>query len=303
MSKFSASDAAFVGFRLVRENLKAVAIWCVLMTVVSVASEVLSLKFYGPQLEAFQTLMAESGNPDPEEFAKVVAGVTPLFLWLLPYSLLLNAVLLAALNRMVLRPEASATAYLGLGKDELRQVAVWILSNLAIMGVLCGGALLGGVFGGIGGAAGALLGFVVMLVAIGGAIYLAIRLSLASAVTFDTGRVSLFRTLPLTKGLFWPLLGTYFLAVVMSVIVILLLWIIVSALALIVTGDFSGAGQMLQAESKKLEAYFTPLGLVQAFFRALISVVWATIIFSPAPAIYQILKRQGVTAPVVDADV
>jgi hypothetical protein len=33
MSKFSASEVAFSGFRLVRENLKSVAIWGGLMTV------------------------------------------------------------------------------------------------------------------------------------------------------------------------------------------------------------------------------------------------------------------------------
>jgi hypothetical protein len=303
MSKFSASDAAFAGFQLVRENLKTVAIWCALMMVVSMASEVLSIKFYGPQLEAFQAFIVDNSNPDPDELAKVMAGVAPLFLWLLPYSLLVNGIIFAALNRLVQRHDASRTAFLGLGKTELRQVAVWLLLNLTIMGVLCAGALVGGILGGLGGAAGALLAFLALLASICGAIYLAVRLSLASAVTFDTGKVTLFRTLPLTKGLFWQLLGTYFLAVVMSVIVILLLWIIVSAVALIVTGDFSGAGQMLHAENGTLEAYFTPLGIVQAFFGAVVSVVWATIIFTPAPTIYQILKNGGATLAVVDASV
>ena len=47
MSKFSASDAAFVGFRLVREHPKTIGVWAVLMTVLSLASTALTNRLAG----------------------------------------------------------------------------------------------------------------------------------------------------------------------------------------------------------------------------------------------------------------
>ena len=66
MSKFSASDAAFSGFRLVRENLKTVAIWAGAMTVLSILSNTLAIQFFGPKLGAFLNYMSDNSSPDPE---------------------------------------------------------------------------------------------------------------------------------------------------------------------------------------------------------------------------------------------
>ena len=72
MAKFSASDAAFSGFRLVRENLKTVGIWIVVMTVVSIIANALTIKFFGPQMEAAMGLMTDPNGAQPEEMAKIV---------------------------------------------------------------------------------------------------------------------------------------------------------------------------------------------------------------------------------------
>lgn len=42
-------------------------------------------------------------------------------------------------------------------------------------------------------------------------IWLAVRLSLASPLTFDTRRVRVFGSFALTRGRFWSLLGAYLL--------------------------------------------------------------------------------------------
>ncbi|MGH1560030.1 hypothetical protein ACRAWD_24825 [Caulobacter segnis] len=78
-------------------------------------------------------------------------------------------------------------------------------------------------------------------------------LSLSSAATFDAGKVVFFRSMPLTKGRFWPLLGAYFLAVVMCLIVFLLLFTIISAVATVISGDISAAGKLMQADSSSAE--------------------------------------------------
>ncbi len=110
MPRFSASDAAFSGFRLVRENLKAIAIWAAVMTVLSIVSNVLAIQFFGPKLEALMSYVSDNSNPDPEEFFRRASDLTPLMLWSLPYSLIVNGVIFAALNRLVLRPQDSRFA-------------------------------------------------------------------------------------------------------------------------------------------------------------------------------------------------
>lgn len=290
MSKFSASDAAFSGFRLVRENLKTIAIWAAVMTVLSIVSNVLAIQFFGPKLEALLSYVSDNTNPDPEEFFRRAADLTPLMLWSLPYSLILNGVIFAALNRLVLDHNDSRFAYLRLGKPELRQAAVWLLASLVLMGVLFVGSAVSGFLGAMGGATGAFLALLGLVGSLCAVIYLAVRLSFAPAITFETGKVVLFKSLPETKGLFWPLLGAYLLAGVMSVIVVLLIWTIVSAVGLIASGDFAATGKMLRADTSSLQAYFTPAGIVQALFSGLISVLTTLIVFGPAPTIYRELK-------------
>ncbi len=294
MSKFSASDAAFSGFRLVRENLKTVAIWAAVMTVLSIISNVLAIQFFGARLEAFLSYMSDNSSPDPDEFVRLASALSPLMLWSLPYSLILNGVIFAALNRLVLRHHDDRFAFLRLGAAELRQAAVWLLVSLVLMCVLFVGSALSGFMSALGGAPGAFLALLAFVVSCCAVVYLAVRLSFASSVTFDTGKVTLFGSLPRTKGIFWPLLGAYLLAGVMSVIVILLIWTIVSAIGLIASGDFAATGRMMRADTSSLQAYFTPAGVVQALFSGLITVLTTLIVFGPAPTIYRELKdREG----------
>lgn len=290
MSKISASDAAFSGFRIVRENLKTVAIWTVAMTVLSLIYNMLAIQYFGVQMQALADYLADNSSPDPEIFATHVSNLLPLSLWSLPYSLILNGVIFAALNRVVLRPEDRRAAYLGLGAPELRQAAVWLLMVLVLMGVLFLGSLLAGFLGALGGAMGAFLGLLCFVGAFCAAIYLAVRLSFASSVTFDLGKITLFRSMPETKGLFWPLLGAYLLAAVMSVIVVLLIWTIVSAIGLIASGDLAATGKMMRADTSSLQAYFTPVGVVRTLFAGLITVLTTLIVFGPAPTVYRELR-------------
>lgn len=298
MSKFSASDAAFSGFRLVRENLKTVAIWAAVMTVVSILTNVAAIQFFGPQLEAFLGYMQDNNNPDPEEFLRLASALSPLTLWMLPLSLVQNGVVFAALNRLVLRHDDSRFAYLRLGAAEARQAAVWLLTALVLMGTLFLGSLVTGFLGAMSGSTGAFLALLGLIGSFGAVIWLAVRLSFAPAVTFDAGKVTLFKSMPRTKGLFWPLLGAYFLAGVMSIIVVLLIWTIVSAIGLIASGDFAATGRMMRADTSSLQAYFTPAGVVQALFAGVIQVLTTLIVFAPPPSIYKELNdRQAPPQP------
>lgn len=294
MSKFSASDAAFSGFRIVRENLKTVAVWTVVMTIVSIVFSVLMIQFFGKELNAFSAYMQSAGdNPDPEEMAAAFAKLGPFTLFSLPYLLLVNSVAFAGVNRLILRPFQGGLIRLRLGADELRQAGVWALYNLTLFGTFAIGSALVEFFGDMKDATGALLALLVFFGTIGAVIYLAIRLSLASPATFDSGKIVFLRSMPLTKGQFWPLLGAYFLAVVMFVVVFLLVFTIISAVATIISGDITAAGRMMRADSSSLRVFFTPMGIAQTLFSGLLSVLTTLIIFSPAPTIYRALQDRS----------
>src|SRR5689334_4457065 len=81
MSKFSASDAAFSGFRLVRENLRSVSVWMLIMTVTSIISSVVMIHFFGKQLEMFSASMPPPGSePNPEDLRKGIEAMIPTLL-------------------------------------------------------------------------------------------------------------------------------------------------------------------------------------------------------------------------------
>lgn len=297
MSKFSASDAAFVGFRLVREHPRTVAVWAVLMTVLSLVSSTLTILLAGPQLTAFMEMNTQN-TASPEEMLAAMGGLAPLIGISLIYSLALYAVMLAAVNRMVLRPADSRSAYLRLGGDELRQAGTLILVNLLLLGVYIVAVLVTAILVGVavaasGGGGGAVTGLIGLITFIGVAclmIYMAVRLSFASAITFDTGKVSVRASWAMTKGHVGALLGAYLLAAVMAVIVYFLIMTIVAAIGAIASGGITGLSGLFEPDMTSLAAFFTPIGVARAVFAGGISVLTSLIMFSPAPEVYRMLK-------------
>lgn len=299
MSKFSASDAAFVGFRLAREHPKTVGVWAVLMTVLSIITSTLTIKLAGPRLTEFMAMNAEK-NASPEEVFAAMGGLAPLMGVSLVYSLALYSVMLAAVNRMVLRPSDNRSAFLRLGADELRQAGTLILVNLLMIGVYFVAIVVSAILLGIsvaagGGALTGLVGVVGFSLVICLMIYLAVRLSLASVITFDVGKVSVGASWRQTKGHVGALLGAYILAGVMAIIVYLLIMTIVAAVGAIASGGITGLGGLFEPDMTSLEAFFTPIGIARAVFSGVITVLTSLIMFSPAPEIYRILKAGGET--------
>lgn len=297
MSKFSASDAAFVGFRLVREHPRTIALWAVLLTVLSLIVSTLTIKLAGPQLAEFMAMSADD-SVSPEQMLGVMGGLAPVMGVSLIYSLVLYSVMLAAVNRLVLRPADNRSAYLRLGADELRQAAVLVLVNLLMVGVYMVAVVFSAILIAVGVAAGggaiaALTGLISFVGVACLLLYFAVRLSFASAITFDTGRVSVRQSWVMTKGHVGALLGAYLLAGVMAIIVYLLIMTIVAAIGVIASGGVTGLGGLFEPDMSSLEAFFTPISATRAVFAGVISVLTTLIVFSPAPTIYQILKTGG----------
>jgi hypothetical protein len=302
MDQFSATDAALAGFRAAREKPRAVAVWAVIMAVLSFIVAIVALSTFGDKLTTLTEAL--EADPDPKTTMAAMSGLWPLFVGSMLYVLITNSVLMAAVNRLILRPREGAAAYLRLGVDELRQAAVQVLLYLVLFGAYFVGvvvvALLGVIGGAIAGAGlGVLLGVLAGLALAAALVLLSVRLSFVSTLAFDTGRIDLRASWDMTKGRFWQLFGTYLLATVLAIVVYLLLLVMVYAVtsiaAIAMGGGLAAAGDALRGEASTLKELFSVSGVIRALLSGLMSVLVSLIVFAPAPTIYAQLKGRDVT--------
>lgn len=223
---FSATDAVFEGFRVVRRQPLALVFWALFYAAVMAAA----FAMIGPSLIGFVTAteqLEQSGaTPTMEDFAPLFQMMGLLFAVLLPASLITSAMMHAAIARSVLRPGESAFGYLRLGMDEVRVLVVSVVLFLVFMVLMAVSSGLIGVAVGMTVAAEApalwLLVVLLVLATIALFAWLFVRLSLAIPITMAERRIAIFDSFGFTKGRFWPLLGMALLAWVLSMVVGLL---------------------------------------------------------------------------------
>lgn len=301
MATFSPSDVAFTGFRLVRERPKVVATWALTQFVVSMAFGLVLVATMGPALMRLQAMARETPH-DPAVTLGLLSQLAPGYALLMLLSLVMYAIIYAAMNRAVLRPEPVGFAYLRLGNDEFLQfilmvvffalgIALYLvvlIASIAVIAVVVAIAMSGSK------AAVPALSVILFLGLFAGAIYLAIRISLASAMTFDTGRVSVRSAWRLTRGQFWPMFGAYLLTFALVSVVSLLMLVIIGA-GIFATGGFAALMQLMRPDLSSVGAFLSPArivgGALSAVWTALILPVWLTV---PA-AIYRSLTAPPAT--------
>lgn len=141
-----------------------------------------------------------------------------------------------------------------------------------------------------------LLGVVVALALLAAWIYVWVRLSLASPLTFATRRINLFGSWRLTRGIFWPMLGAYLVAGILAIVVSLLILAISAAVSAAVGGGLSGLQSMMKPDMSSLATYLTPARFVTIFANAVSTALVWPVLLTPASAIYRSLPEA------VDAD-
>lgn len=288
---FSATEAAFEGFRVVRRHPLTILFW-------TLAYVVFFAAFFAVFGGSLASLMAttesmEGGRASPQDLEALGQTYFGFMAMALPLALVLGAVLNAAVARSVIRPAEKAFGYMRLGGDELRVLVVsvalgviFFAASLVLFGVT---GLLAGLAAQANTGVGILVGVIAGLGAIAALVWLAIRLSLAVPDTLVEKRIAPFATFGLTKGKVLPLLGMAVIAVIMSFLVSLLGTIIALPITLATGGidqlaamDGQSSAQILQAAAPGLIAW----GVVNAFFSAL----QLAVIYAPFSAAYRDLK-------------
>lgn len=225
---FSASQAAFEGFRITRTQPLAVLAWGGVWLIGLMAMGVAMLPAMMPFAEE---ITAAGGNPDALS-AGAQAAIMSAVWYMAPIALVIQALLAPALYRAVLKPEARRFAYLRIGMDEVRALIIFVATAAISFALSFGGdAVEALATQTVGSWMGILVGTAVSMASI----YLAVRFSLLAPRSVREGRFVIKPALDTTKRLFWPLLGMGVIAGVMAVLVVLLL--VVVALPLTTIGS------------------------------------------------------------------
>jgi len=217
--RFSASDAAIAGFRLVREQWRAVLGWLLFNLLLAVGMIVATVI-------VLLGLIAVSG-PGAEETTAVIGGLVAGL-----GTLASAAIVVGAVFRLMLRPQEPAFLYLRLGAAELKLVALWLLA-LAVGLVLVGLAVAAG---GFLAPLGWWAGLLVNLLAAVFALWLALRFSLAGPAAFAGRGLGLIASWRLTRGRVLALLGMS----AMTCCLLALVWLTASLGLVVATGALTG---------------------------------------------------------------
>tara|TARA_R110002124_G_scaffold286941_1_gene469369 strand:+ start:1196 stop:2077 length:882 start_codon:yes stop_codon:yes gene_type:complete len=289
---FSATEAAFEGFRVVRRKPLTVIFWALAYIAMMGTLFALAGGSIASLMAAMEGLQG-SQEPSPEQMAAIWRGYLPLFALVIPVSLLFGSVMNAAVVRSVVRPEQSAFGYLRLGMDELRTLAVTIVLAVLYGIFMMVAAMAVGILAGFAANADipalwilvvlAGLGLVVLLV------WLAVRFSLAVPITVAEGRIAIFDSFAMTRKHVWPLIGMAIIAWIMSMVVGLLGGLV----ALPVTMLLGTGGDLATMDGQ------TTLQILQAAWpmvagwiavQSVLSALQLAVVYAPYSAAYRDLK-------------
>jgi hypothetical protein len=300
---FSATEAAFEGFRIVRRNPLSLLWWAALYAVLSLASLaaiVLNADAWIEFVRLSEDMeQAGAGAPaDPEQvmvMLRTLFGAMASFLWLLPLQLIVTSILTAAIARAILRPSEKAFGHMRLSMDEVRVVVVTLVVILALFAVYIGCFIVVGILIAIAAAIGQ--GWAGLLVAAGVVasiclmVWLAVRWSLAVPITVAERRMAFFDSFGLTRGRFWPMLGMAILAVIMTMVIALLSLMVIAPLTLL-AGDGMVGGAASDDPAAMFEAYrtFNPWMIATALLNAGVYALTLSVFYAPFSAAYRDLK-------------
>lgn len=232
MNRFSAVEAALEGFRLTRERPGTVMAWSVIYLFCMLLLGAVMLASLGRPFIAY-VKRGGLATGDAETVADMLAGSWPAFLLMIVLVVLFVSVLTAGTFRMVLRPYEGGFAHLRLGADELRLTACnLILYAIGVVMFVAAEAAVA-TANSAGGVGATVVASIVSFCVI---VWIGVRLSLATPMTFALHRMSIRASWELTRHHFWSLLAMWLLMLIFYLLIWLLVALIVSALVAIAGG-------------------------------------------------------------------
>lgn len=289
---FSASDAAFEGFRLTRRSPMTLLWWALAFAVFLGVFFALTWASIGSLMVAAEALEGNT-SPTPEELGPFISAYSVILGLGMPLGLLFGAVINAAVSRAVLRPDEKAFGYLRVGADELRVLLVtFVLSMLAALVFGIGFMIIAGL-GGYAATADApamMIGALVAGVALFGLlIWLAVRFSLAVPIVVAERRIAIFDSWGATRGRFWPLFGMAIIAFVMAMIVNILASVVLFG-AMAVFGLTGGLADLATLEPAELLTTMAPFAITYLIVNAILSAMQTAVLYAPFSAAYRAIK-------------
>lgn len=222
MSAFSIIPAALTGFRLTREQPRALLLWAGVALTVSFVDAAVTIATGAQGAVNRIQAMAGSGAPDLAAIVALIPRLAPALAISTLLGLGLGAVLLASVFRAELGPESGAErrVRVGLGPDEARMALVLAALFGVQLVVAFGVAVLLGLLMAAGGGGSlpalAALSQLAVLAVTG---LLMVRLALAPPMALAEPGVRLAEAWRRTRGRFWPLLGALVMAAALAMLV------------------------------------------------------------------------------------
>jgi hypothetical protein len=292
---FSATEAAFEGFRVARRNPGALVVWAGVYVVTYLIMVALLFLIMGSTLMDMSQL---GTDPDPTRMMANMAKMQSMNLITMPWALIVTAVFTAAVYRAVLRPTETGFGFLRLGPDEWRlvllNIVLWVLYMVAMFVLVLGCFL---VFGGLAFALGAgsnPTGAATIILAILGGltflcvlVWVSVRMSLAAPMTFAQGKLKVFESWSATKGHFWPLFGSYLLAGIMGMLAFFVVFIIIGVVMAVVAG---GTGMLAAGAGTFSPTMALPMiiaGLFALVLVALAAALFYAVALAPSAVAYR----------------
>lgn len=302
MASFAPWAAALAGFRLVRQRPLAVLTWSAVIFVGRLIGLALTTAMSGRYMPALDAAV-NAKTIDPQAVAQAYQPVAPGYLAGALVAMPFVAIVTAAIYRAYLRPEEGRWCFLRLGKSEWAIFILIVSFNLLVMTGLFFAAAMVAALANLVALGDQALGGLVEIVGLGGAVFGLVwslaRLSLAWPMTFQSGRLMLFRSWRLTKAQAGPLLGSFCMAEGLMVLVAVLLFAVCGGLAGAVLVAMGGTvDQIADAlqPATKLSELFQPLPLIFLAFEAIMLALVATTLEGVAvSALHSLDSSQGVT--------
>jgi hypothetical protein len=299
MIAISATDAALEGFRITRERPRVVMGWAVFLLITNVIGALITLILPEEARGALAKIAAQEA-PDPRELVDALSAVAPLLL----VGLVVQRTMDAAVYRLMLRPEDRKFAYLRLGVDEMRltvlRLIFVVLAIVFIAVVQFGIVILSFTASAFGQTASLFVASVAELVSWGVFLVLAVRLSLASVITFDRGKLAVFASWEATKGLFWRILGIQLLAICCIAVLGILVFVIFSsvsgAVLILNGGSLADVSKIIQPDEVTARTYMNPFVLAYTVIGVLFTTIYSAVVAAPGAYVYRALKADETAA-------